>query len=90
MPGVAGIVYDPRTLQPLPGELGDLTFVSYSDPRLRWTLAARSLISLHGCTTVDLEELAATAAPQTAVRRPGGPDPDRRTAHDRAGLRASP
>ncbi|MCX4826057.1 hypothetical protein OG883_41025 [Streptomyces sp. NBC_01142] len=56
--GVAGIVHDPRTLQPLPAEQGDLTFVAYDDPHLRWTLAARTVVTLQGCTTLDLEELA--------------------------------
>ncbi|KIF04754.1 hypothetical protein PL81_17020 [Streptomyces sp. RSD-27] len=60
--GVAGIEYDPETLRPIPGD--GLTFVSYAEEaRLRWTLAARAVISLHGCTTVDLSELAAETVP---------------------------
>ncbi|WP_330334796.1 hypothetical protein OHS33_36975 [Streptomyces sp. NBC_00536] len=63
--GVAGITHDPRTLLPLPsgGDGEGLDFVSYTDPLLPWTLAARLVITLHGCTTVDLADLAA----QTAV-----------------------
>ncbi|MFD4933392.1 hypothetical protein [Streptomyces virginiae] len=58
--GVAGIEYDPRTVRPLPAD--GLVFVPYEDSdRLRWTLAARSVISLHGITTVSLSELALTA-----------------------------
>ncbi|MFK4184373.1 hypothetical protein ACI2L4_10190 [Streptomyces sparsogenes] len=61
--GVAGVVYDPRTLQPLPGDCDDgLTFVAYEDPAIRWTLAAREVVTLHGCTTVDLDDLDAHAA----------------------------
>ncbi|WP_053686962.1 hypothetical protein [Streptomyces sp. IGB124] len=55
--GVAGIEYDPKTIQPLPGS--GLTSISYVESdRLRWVLAARTVISLHGCTTVDLTRLA--------------------------------
>jgi hypothetical protein len=61
--GVAGIVHDLKTLQPLPAEEGkELTFVGNDDPRIRWTLAARDVVSLHGCTAVDLDELVAKAA----------------------------
>ncbi|MGP3950926.1 hypothetical protein [Streptomyces sp. 7N604] len=61
--GVAGIVYDPQTLQPLPCDNDDgLEFVAYGDPRIRWTLAAREVVTLHGCTTVNLNDLAAQAA----------------------------
>ncbi|MFE7777640.1 hypothetical protein ACFU5O_27825 [Streptomyces sp. NPDC057445] len=61
--GVAGIVYDSQTLQPLPAERGrELEFVGLDDPRLRWTLAARDVVALHGCTPVELDELAAAAA----------------------------
>ncbi|MCX4826392.1 hypothetical protein OG883_42895 [Streptomyces sp. NBC_01142] len=59
--GVAGIVYDPKTLKPLPCDDG-LTFVSYGDSRIRWTLAARDAVALQGCTAVDLDELVARAA----------------------------
>jgi hypothetical protein len=56
--GVAGIVHDPDTLQPLPGRDGEhLTYVRDDDPRLRWTQAAREIVSLHGCTPVDLTNL---------------------------------
>ncbi|MGW3627810.1 hypothetical protein [Streptomyces sp. NPDC000880] len=60
--GVAGIVYDPKTLKPLPGDDNDgLTFVAYDDPRIRWTLAAREVVALQDCTVVDLDDLAAQA-----------------------------
>ncbi|MBL1115301.1 hypothetical protein JK364_23305 [Streptomyces sp. 110] len=53
--GVAGIVYDPRTLRPLPsGDGEDLTLVEYDDPLIRWTLAARAAVTLHGCTPVTV------------------------------------
>lgn len=53
--GVAGIVYDPQRLAPLPGDAPDgLTFVGYDDPRIRWTLAAREVVTLEGCTAYEL------------------------------------
>ncbi|MFE2181377.1 hypothetical protein [Streptomyces sp. NPDC059455] len=56
--GVAGLGYAPATLRPVPGEHGErFTFVAYGDPRLRWTLACREVVALHGCTVVDLEDL---------------------------------
>ncbi len=56
--GVAGDVYAPATLPPVPGEHGErFTLVAYGDPRLRWTLACREVVALHGCTAVDLEDL---------------------------------
>ncbi|MGW7068822.1 hypothetical protein ACWGII_37890 [Streptomyces sp. NPDC054855] len=59
--GVAGIVHDPATLQPLPDPDGHpLTLVPYTDEHtLHHTLAARLAVSLHGCTTVDLDDLTA-------------------------------
>ncbi|BFO23010.1 hypothetical protein SHKM778_93980 (plasmid) [Streptomyces sp. KM77-8] len=57
--GVAGIVYDPRTLRPVPTKSSNgLTDVAFEDPALRWTLAARDVVTLHGCTPVDLADLA--------------------------------
>ncbi|WP_344319253.1 hypothetical protein [Streptomyces yatensis] len=56
--GVVGIVYSPDTLEPLPGDNGHkFSFVAYDDPRLRWTLACREVVSMHGCTAVDLTDL---------------------------------
>lgn len=55
--GVACIIYDPKTLQPLPSN-DPLVHVAYDDPRIWWTLAAGDVISLHGCTRVDLADLA--------------------------------
>ncbi|MEV4042821.1 hypothetical protein [Streptomyces sp. NPDC049744] len=59
--GVAGTLYDPRTLRPMPAPdtRDGLTFVNYEDPQLPWTLAARDVVTLLGCTTVDLDHLAA-------------------------------
>ncbi|MFF2926612.1 MULTISPECIES: hypothetical protein [Bacillati] len=59
--GVAGTLYDPRTLRPRPAPKtrDGLTFVNYEDPQLPWTLAARDVVTLLGCTTVDLDRLAA-------------------------------
>jgi hypothetical protein len=66
--GVAGIEYDPKTLEPLPGDedsTDGLTYVSYCDPRIRWTLAARQVVTLHGCTAVALDDPAIqTVSPQ--------------------------
>src|SRR5690606_14635009 len=57
--GVAGIVYDPRTLRPIPTKSKNgLTEVAFEDPVLRWTLAARDVVTLHGCTPVNLADLA--------------------------------
>ncbi|MBZ6258887.1 hypothetical protein KVH22_25560 [Streptomyces olivaceus] len=61
--GVAGILYDPATLAPLPGPAGapdGLVEVPYIDePRMRWVLAAREVVRLHGVEAVtDLEALA--------------------------------
>ncbi|MFM9540093.1 hypothetical protein [Streptomyces turgidiscabies] len=57
--GVAGVVYDSSTLQPLPSETGGpLDLVAHDDPRLAWTVAARYVISLHDVSPVDLSDLA--------------------------------
>lgn len=57
--GVAGVVYDPSTLQPLPSETDEpLDLVAHDDPRLPWTVAARYVVSLHDVTPVDLSDLA--------------------------------
>ncbi|MFD8965096.1 hypothetical protein ACFV0C_08840 [Streptomyces sp. NPDC059568] len=58
--GVAGIVYDPHTLTPILSDSKDgFTEVRYDNPLIRWTLAAREVVTLNRCTTVDLESLAA-------------------------------
>ncbi|MFE9613196.1 hypothetical protein [Streptomyces sp. NPDC006012] len=58
--GVAGIAYDPRTLLPIPPKdpKDPLEEAAFEDPAIRWTLAARDVVTLHGCTPVDLSELA--------------------------------
>ncbi|GGZ73514.1 hypothetical protein ACFOOM_00730 [Streptomyces echinoruber] len=61
--GVAGIVHDPATLQPLPDRHGDgLDFVGYDDPLIRWTLAHREVVRLTGVTPITPAELDAMAA----------------------------
>ncbi|MFJ3309594.1 hypothetical protein ACIPSA_42535 [Streptomyces sp. NPDC086549] len=56
--GVAGILHNPKTLTALPSrEDEDLDHVPYGHPGLRWIIAARDVISLHGCTPVFLDEL---------------------------------
>jgi hypothetical protein len=59
--GVAGIVYDAKTLRPVPCRGDDrdsLEYVSYADDeRLRWVLAAREVITLHGVEPVDVASL---------------------------------
>lgn len=74
--GVAGVVYDPDTLQPLlpAGPDEGLELVGHDDPRISWTLAARYVVSLHECEAVDLAELAA-AEPDTLHRPSGGSTP---------------
>ncbi|MEU3188823.1 hypothetical protein ABZ707_32180 [Streptomyces sp. NPDC006923] len=58
--GVAGIVYDPLTLKPTIPD-SRLTEASFTSPLIRWTLAARDVATLHGCTTIDLAQLAVAA-----------------------------
>lgn len=60
--GVAGIVHDPDTLTPVHGPEGRPIAVNLDDPLIRWTLAACTVVTLHGCTTVDLQDLAAQKA----------------------------
>ncbi|MFI1021249.1 hypothetical protein [Streptomyces olivaceus] len=60
--GVAGIPYDPKTLTALPGPAGapdGLVEVPYTDEaRMRWVLAAREIVRLHGVQAVtDLAAL---------------------------------
>ncbi|MEU3279103.1 hypothetical protein [Streptomyces antibioticus] len=57
--GVAGIPYDPHTLLPAPGD--DLAMVAYDDPAIRRLVATRQVLSLEGCTAVELSDLSATA-----------------------------
>jgi len=53
--GVSGVLYDPRTVQPVPGD--ELVDVPYEDPHIRWVLAARQVVELQGVTPVNLEDL---------------------------------
>jgi hypothetical protein len=73
--GVAGVVYDPVTLAPLPilGQRpGELRHVHAGDKEIRWTLANFTAVSLHGITPVSTDELRAMAAErsQCAAARP--------------------
>ncbi|GAA4071667.1 hypothetical protein [Streptomyces hundungensis] len=52
--GVAGILYDPRTLQPVTGEV---IRVPFTDVRVRWMIATRSVSALCGVTAVNLAGL---------------------------------
>ncbi|MGK5500423.1 hypothetical protein [Streptomyces sp. URMC 125] len=53
--GVAGVTYDPETLEVIPGD--DLVDVRYDSEELRWVVAARRIVSLHGVEPVDLGKL---------------------------------
>ncbi|MFI6112810.1 hypothetical protein [Kitasatospora sp. NPDC051164] len=66
--GVAGVLYDPRTLLPVPGE--DIVQVGYDDPALRWVLATRHVLSLHGCIAVDVNDLAALTTKSCPAQGP--------------------
>ncbi|MEO3852626.1 hypothetical protein ABGB09_34255 [Streptomyces sp. B8F3] len=69
--GVAGLIYHPQTLKPMPGQQKNgLTLVPYTSPatRLRWTLAAQEVITVHRCTPVRLDELP-TESEAAGVRR---------------------
>ncbi|MER0244340.1 hypothetical protein AAHZ94_20520 [Streptomyces sp. HSW2009] len=58
--GVAGILYRPTAFHPLPAPPAySLSKVAFTNPQIGWTLAARDLATLHGCTPIDLDELAA-------------------------------
>ncbi|MFF4902248.1 hypothetical protein [Streptomyces sp. NPDC001068] len=73
--GVAGVVFDPVTMQPLPStgsRPGDLDHVHVADKAIRWTLANFTVHSLHGVTPVSTDELYAMAE-----REPGLPDGER-------------
>lgn len=63
--GVAGVPYDPKTLRPAPGsqDPDGLVHVPYTDEaRLRWVVAAREVVRLHGVEAVtDLDVLTAEA-----------------------------
>ncbi|MCG7202351.1 hypothetical protein [Streptomyces arenae] len=62
--GVAGVIYDPETLAPLPHvgtRPGELAHVDIAAAASRWTLASFTVVSLHGVTAVSSEELHAMA-----------------------------
>ncbi|WP_406011614.1 hypothetical protein OG440_39070 (plasmid) [Streptomyces sp. NBC_00637] len=73
--GVAGVVYDPVTLDPLPSpgrRPNDLTHVHIGDELIRWTLANFTAVSLHGVTPVSPEELHAMASEDARRAVTGG------------------
>ncbi|MEE4590993.1 hypothetical protein V2J94_03620 [Streptomyces sp. DSM 41524] len=55
---MAGIVYAPEPLKPVPSAGVQFTLVAYGDPRIPWTLACREVVALHGCTVVGFDDLA--------------------------------
>ncbi|MER5376248.1 hypothetical protein [Streptomyces sp. NPDC002553] len=77
--GVAGVVHDPVTLEPLPHSPGrrpgELQHVHLADKDIRWTLASFTVVSLHGVAAVShdqLHEMAQDDARRAlAVEQPG-------------------
>ncbi|REH18366.1 MULTISPECIES: hypothetical protein [unclassified Streptomyces] len=58
--GIAGMLHDPATLAPRPStRRGGLTFLPYTSLKLLWAVAHLDVVSLHGCTPVNLDELLA-------------------------------
>ncbi|MFD3590494.1 hypothetical protein [Streptomyces sp. NPDC058683] len=67
--GVAGVIYNPETLAPLPhvgSRPGELPHVDIAADASRWTLASFTVVSLHGVTPVSPDELHAMANPTGA------------------------
>jgi hypothetical protein len=61
--GAAGILHDPRTLAALPARTNEnLEYAPHGHPDLRWIIAARDVVTLHGCTPVEVDQLMALAA----------------------------
>ncbi|MFJ4631542.1 hypothetical protein [Streptomyces sp. NPDC088847] len=76
--GVAGAMYDPRTMTAVPPPEGRrLHRVPFSDDRLAWVLASRLMVTLEGATPVtDLEDLEdAELGASTPAALLGGPGP---------------
>ncbi|MGA5411591.1 hypothetical protein ACPCSC_30590 [Streptomyces lavendulocolor] len=74
--GVAGVVYDRVTLQPLPRpgrRPGELEHVHVGDERIRWTLASFTVISLHGVTAVSRDQLYEMAQAESRRARTAEP-----------------
>jgi hypothetical protein len=70
--GVAGTVYDPRTLSAVPAPEGRrLHRLPFTDARIRWVLASRLMVTLEGVTPVmdleDLEDAELAAAPAAST-----------------------
>ncbi|MFK0279527.1 hypothetical protein ACIQVL_03500 [Streptomyces sp. NPDC090499] len=58
--GIAGVIYDPETLAPLPrteARPGELAHVDIASAASRWTLASFTVVSLHGVTAVGSDAL---------------------------------
>ncbi|MEX2985696.1 hypothetical protein [Streptomyces sp. C36] len=56
--GVYGRLYHPAHPSPVAGKKG---YVHYTNPDVRWVLAAQLFVTLHNCTVVNLDELAHNA-----------------------------
>lgn len=56
--GVSGVLYDPVTLRPLPGD--GLVDVAYDTSETRWIVASRQVVTLHELTPVNVHDLLAS------------------------------
>jgi hypothetical protein len=63
--GVAGTVYNLDTLLPVPGM--DLVDVPYTSPLIKHVLARRTVVTLRGCTPVDVDTLRSTGRTSTRI-----------------------
>lgn len=69
--GVQGLLYSPDTLEPIPSDKHGLHFVPYTDAaELRWILATRYIVTLHGVRPVDLASLPDEPAAPELQRTP--------------------
>lgn len=69
--GVEGLLYDADTLQQIPSDRHDLHLVPYTDAAaLRWVLATRYVVTLHGVRPVDLASLPDEPAAPELQRTP--------------------
>ncbi|MFE9684522.1 hypothetical protein [Streptomyces sp. NPDC006285] len=70
--GVAGVMHDPMTLEPLPHpgrRPGELQHVHVADKEIRWTLASFTVMSLQGVTAVSHDQLHEMAQHAEYARR---------------------
>lgn len=69
--GVQGLLYDPGTLEQIPSDRHGLHSVPYTDAAaLRWVLATRYVVTLHGVRPVDLTDLPDGPATPNLQRTP--------------------